>query len=210
MNCIVCDSNLISVFTVIDNKKYWSCRSCLAKFLDKDNRIDRDSEKDRYLQHDNRIKDIAYRGFLSRLATPLKKKLLKGYKGLDYGCGHGPALADILRSDGFDVDLYDPFFFPNKDVLYKKYDFITCTEVVEHFFNPLKEFTILNNLLNQGGWLGVMTSFLIKDELFESWYYRKDPTHVVFYAEKTFEVIAAQRKWSYEIQSKGIVLFCKN
>ena len=37
-------------------------------------------------------------------------------KVLDFGCGHGPALADILFNNGFHMDLYDPFFFPNKKV----------------------------------------------------------------------------------------------
>ena len=107
------------------------------------------------------------------------------------------------------MDLYDPFFFPNKDIFYKKYDFITCTEAVEHFFDPYKEFNVLDGLLVSGGWLGVMTCFLTDEELFGNWHYRRDPTHVVFYAEKTFEVIASQREWNCEIQSKDIVLLKK-
>jgi hypothetical protein len=35
------------------------------------------------------------------------------------------------------------------------------------------------------------------------------PTHVVFYAEKTFEVIAKQRDWECEIVTKDVVLFYK-
>ena len=91
----------------------------------------------------------------------------------------------------------------------KKYDFITCTEAAEHFFDPYKEFNVLDGLLVSGGWLGVMTCFLTDEELFENWHYRRDPTHVVFYAEKTFEVIASQREWSCEIKSKDIVLLKK-
>ena len=44
-------------------------------------------EKERYLEHDNRVDDEAYRSFLSRLASPLKEKLSIGAKGLDFGCG---------------------------------------------------------------------------------------------------------------------------
>ena len=36
--------------------------------------------------------------------------------GLDYGCGYAPALADIFKKDGFNIDVYDPFFFPNKNI----------------------------------------------------------------------------------------------
>ena len=52
----------------------------------------------------------------------------------------------MLRLEGFSVDLYDPFFFPNKDIFANKYNFITCTETAEHFFNPNKEFETLNPL----------------------------------------------------------------
>ena len=75
--------------------------------------------------------------------------------------------------------------------------------------------TLIRNLiqlivfLNQEAGLGVMTCFLTTDEAFESWYYRRDPTHVTFYCEKTFEVIASQRNWQYEFPSKDIVLLQK-
>ena len=58
------------------------------------------------------------------------------------------------------MDLYDPFFFPNEEIFSKTYDFITCTEAAEHFFNPNKEFDLLDKLLKKDGWLGVMTCFL--------------------------------------------------
>ena len=89
------------------------------------------------------------------------------------------------------MDIYDPFFFPNLDVFSKKYEFITCTETAEHFYDPHKEFINIDDMLLNNGWVGLMT------------------THVVFYSEKTFEVIADQRNWSYEIISKNVVLFNK-
>ena len=210
MNCIVCKSNLIDVFKIIEEKKYWNCLSCSAKFLDKLHYLDPFSEKNRYLEHNNSIKDESYRNFLSKLSIPLENKLKKDDIGLEFGCGHGPALADMLFAKGYKVDLYDPFFFPNSEVLKNKYNFITCTETVEHFFDPHKEFNLLDKLLTHKAWLGIMTCFLTEEHKFENWYYRKDPTHVVFYAEKTFKVIAEQRNWSCEIPNKDIVLFYKN
>ena len=209
-NCIVCDSNLVKSFNTSDDLMYWLCNFCETIFLHKEHRIDKSAEKKRYLEHENSIDDKNYRTFLSKLANPLKNKISTPSKGLDFGCGHGPALADIFRKDNYSMDLYDPFFFPNKEVFFKKYDFITCTETVEHFFNPKKEFDLINTLLKKGGWLGVMTSFLTTNDAFDSWYYRRDPTHVVFYAEKTFKVIAQQRDWDFEIIAKDIVLFNKN
>ena len=210
MNCVVCASKSVDLFKIIDKKKYWKCNFCLAKFLDKNHHLDFKYEKERYSQHNNRVDDTAYRSFLSKLSIPLIKKLSRGNKGLDFGCGHGPALADMIKSDGFEIDLYDPFFFPNENIFTKEYDFITCTETAEHFFHPHKEFMFLDKLLRKKGWLGIMTCFLREDELFENWYYRRDPTHVVFYAERTFEIIAEQRNWSCEIPNKDIALFCKN
>ena len=209
MNCIVCNNQSSEIFQTSDTKTYWKCGNCLAKFLDPSLYIEAGIEKERYLEHDNRIDDEAYRSFLSRLANPLQKKLSVDDAGLDFGCGHGPALADMLQAEGFKIDLYDPFFFPDKKVFTKKYNFITCTETAEHFHHPHQEFNALDKLLSPGGWLGVMTCFLTTDEAFESWYYRRDPTHVTFYCEKTFEVIASQRNWQYEFPSKDIVLLQK-
>ena len=210
MICNTCRSDAASSFKTLDNKTYWSCNVCGCKYLDKSFFIDPVEEKQRYLEHNNKIGDKQYRAFLSKLSEPLKEKLSLGSYGLDFGCGTGPALADMLTKDGFMVALYDPFFYPDKGVLSQQYDFITCTETAEHFYDPFKEFNTLNDLLKPGGWLGVMTSFLTSDEKFENWYYRRDPTHVTFYCEKTFQVIASQRNWKCEIKSKDIVLLQKN
>ena len=210
MTCIVCKSKSISSFITKDKKTYWQCSCCSVKFLDQAFFIDKDTEKGRYLEHQNEIGDPAYLKFLSKLSKPLKTKLKSDDCGLDFGCGHGPALAEMFKEDGYSIDLYDPFFYPNKEVFSNKYNFITCTETAEHFFNPNREFKTLDSILAPGGWLGVMTTFLTEDKSFENWYYRRDPTHVVFYAEKTFNVIAEQNNWQLEIPAKDIALFCKN
>jgi len=210
MPCIVCKSELVSSFITKDRKTYWQCSHCSVKFLDQAFFIDEDTEKGRYLEHHNEIGDPAYLKFLSKLSEPLMAKLKPDDRGLDFGCGHGPALAEMLKAKGYDIDLYDPFFYPNKEIFSKKYNFITCTETAEHFFNPNKEFKTLDSLLLPDAWLGVMTTFLTEDKLFENWYYRRDPTHVVFYSQKTFEVIAEQNNWQLEIPAKDIALFCKN
>ena len=210
MICNLCRSDAASCFDTIDNKTYWSCDICGCKYLDKSHFVDAQEEEKRYLEHNNDVNDAEYRAFLSKLSNPLKEKISLGAHGLDFGCGTGPALADILIKEGFKVSLYDPFFYPDEGVLSKQYDFITCTETAEHFHDPYKEFNTINNLLKPGGWLGVMTSLLTSDEEIKNWYYRRDPTHVTYYCEKTFQVIASQRNWKCEIQSKDIVLLQKN
>ena len=209
MRCILCLDENVDLYIIIERKIYWKCNNCFAIFLDKKFYLDKESEKQHYLKHQNYIEDNNYQRFLSKLYTPLKYKLRKNDKGLDYGCGHGPALAYMLKTDGFEVDLYDPFFYPNKKIFKKKYDFITCTEVVEHFFNPYQEFKRLDDLLKINSWLGIMTSFYDKSIHFEDWYYRRDPSHVIFYTINTFHFLAESKGWNCEIASKNVVLLNK-
>ena len=100
-DCIVCSSNLVESFQTSDSLNYWHCNSCEARFLDKKHHIDKDSEKKRYLEHENIIEDQGYRNFLSKLSSPLMDKINPNAKGLDFGCGHGPALADIFTKNKY-------------------------------------------------------------------------------------------------------------
>ena len=54
-----------------------------------------------------------------------------------------------------------------------------------------------------------MTNFHDDSITFEDWYYRKDPTHVVFYSLETVSTIASMMAWSCEIPSQNVVLFQK-
>lgn len=207
--CKVCKNSNLKIFLKSGKLIYWECKVCGSKFLDPKNYISNSDEKKHYLKHDNSITDQNYKNFLLKLFEPFKDKISTSDIGLDYGCGFAPALANIFKSYDFKVELYDPFFFPNKDVLLKKYKFITCSEVVEHFFNPYDEFDKIDNLLDNNSWFGVMTTFLPKDDLFENWYYRRDPTHVVFYKKQTFQLIGFQRNWQVFFPSENIVLFHK-
>lgn len=188
---------------------YHRCTACLATWLDPVHHPARDAEHAHYLHHENHVDDPGYRRFLSRLADPLLERLAPAQTGLDYGCGPGPALAAMLAEAGHRMALWDPFFAPDPAPLAHRYDFITCTEVAEHFHAPAAEFDTLDAMLKPGGWLGVMTCFQTDDARFEHWHYRKDPTHVVFYKAETFHVIARQRGWSCEIPAKDVVLLRK-
>ena len=188
---------------------YWRCGVCEARFLDARHHLSLAGELAHYRNHENAVDDPGYRRFLARLATPLIERIAPGSRGLDYGCGPGPALAAMLREAGHAVALYDPFFHPDPAPLAAHYDFITCTEVAEHFRNPADEFDRFGRMLEPGGWLAVMTCFQTDDERFAAWHYRRDPTHVVFYREETFRVIASQRGWSCEIPAKDVALLRK-
>jgi hypothetical protein len=133
-------------------------------------------------------------------------RLPAGSSGLDYGCGPGPALAAMLREAGHEVAFFDPFFRPDRAVLERQYDFVTCTETAEHFHRPADEFDRLMTLVRPGGWLAVMTCFQTNDAPFATWHYRKDPTHVVFYREETLRILAARRGWTCGVPVKDVAL----
>jgi cyclopropane fatty-acyl-phospholipid synthase-like methyltransferase len=110
----------------------------------------------------------------------------------------------MLREVGHTVRLYDPLFFPDAAPLAARHDFITCTEVAEHFHRPGKEFERLAAMLRPGGWLAVMTCFQTDDARFEQWHYRKDPTHVVFYRDPSLHRGAAWLEMRDSGQERGL------
>lgn len=207
--CPVCLATTVEPFQVVAGRGYGRCRTCLAIFLDPVHWPDRATEKREYDLHDNRPDDPAYCAFLEQLARPLRSKLAPGATGLDYGCGPGPALARLFTEAGYSMRLYDPFFVPDTTALTHTYDFITCTEVAEHFHRPAAEFNTLNRLLRPDGWLGIMTRFPPPDTQFANWSYRRDSTHVVFYAPGTFRWLAAHFAWHCEIPAPNVVLLHK-
>lgn len=207
--CPVCLEQGSRCFALTGSRTYWRCRCCEATFLDPADLPDRSVEEAEYRLHVNDVDDPGYRRFLARLAEPLLAVLLPGSEGLDFGCGPGPALAAMLREAGHSVALYDPLFFDDPPSLERRYDFVCCSEVVEHFHRPATAFAQLDGLLRPGAWLGVMTRFLGDGVDFERWHYRRDPTHVVFYREQTFRVLAQRRGWACAFPSPDVALMRK-
>ena len=207
--CPVCRAPSSTAFAECDDRAYWRCQRCLATFLDPAQLPSPAEERAHYLTHENDPADPHYRAFLARLGDPLISVLAPPMSGLDYGCGPGPALAHMLREAGHDMAVYDPFFAADEAALSRTYDFITCTEVAEHFHDPHAEFTRLDAMLRPGGWLAVMTLFQTDDTRFAGWHYRKDPTHVVFYRRQTMRQIAADFGWNHDFPAENVVVFHK-
>ena len=207
--CSVCGSNEMRPFMHVAAKYYWTCNVCEARILSCQHWLPEEEELKYYQTHHNISSDPAYQRFVSQLALPISEKLIPNSCGLDFGCGPDSALSAILKQRGHDMTLYDPFFFPAKKSLNKTYDFIVCSEAAEHFYSPAKEFRKFHYLLKDNGWLGVMTNFQTENARFKNWHYRRDPTHVVFYRKKTFEVIGRQFKWTAYFPSPNVVLFQK-
>ena len=209
MDCPLCAEAATQPFQHVAGRDYHRCPSCQATFLDPAQRPERQREHDHYRGHHNCPDDPTYRAFLRRLAEPLLARLAAASSGLDYGCGPGPALARMLEEAGHSVALYDPLFAADTAALQRQYDFVACSEVVEHFHQPATEFARLDGLLRPGGLLAVMTSFQSDDAHFAGWHYRRDPTHVIFYREATFHHLAARFGWRCEIPARNVALLYK-
>jgi SAM-dependent methyltransferase len=207
--CIVCKEAPAGFFVTVEGLDYHRCETCQATFLNPAHRLSAEETYARYSRHQNHPEDPRYRQFLSKLAGPVLKRLPPGSKGLDYGCGPGPALACMLREAGHRMRLFDLYFFPDRRPLEALYDFITCTETVEHFHRPAEEFARFDQMLRPGGWLAIMTTFQTDDDRFASWHYRRDPTHVVFYRSATLRYIARQFGWRFEIPVSDVALMQK-
>lgn len=188
---------------------YRHCPVCELIFQLPEQLPDRATEWAEYRLHNNQPADPGYRRFLTQLLTPLMAHLPDRSRGLDFGCGPGPALAAMLRENGFSMALYDPLFHPDPGVLEDTYDFVTATEVVEHLHRPGQVFPALVKLIRPGGWLGLMTELRQDIGRFPNWWYHRDPTHVAFYAPGTMKWIG--RAYGLEIQEIGkrVVLFRK-
>ena len=209
MKCPLCKSSNTHFFVKNTDRVYQKCSDCDLIFAPSCYFLNEIEEKIRYNLHENFIENIGYRNFLSQVISPIKQRLSKGTLGLDYGSGPSPVLATLLEIEGYKMDFYDPYYANNQSVFNKKYDFISLTEVAEHFYYPAIEFEKILQLLEPNGYLVVMTSRTDAITDFKNWYYQKDPTHVSFYSNKSFEFIASKYKLSISIIDAKIVILNK-
>ncbi len=205
--CLLCLSAKNNFFFEDKFRAYRCCNVCSIIFVPKAFHVSKKSEKARYEEHNNDPDDIRYRDFLERIAVPIRERFEIGAKGLDFGCGPTPLLAEIFTEDGFEMSVYDPFYAENKSVLDEKYDFIVSTEVVEHLNNPMREFKRLFAMLKQNGVLAIMTRLYDDSIDFKTWHYKNDRTHICFYSIETFNWLADQIGVSYAQVEKDIFVF---
>jgi len=166
-------------------RTYYQCKKCDSIFLDENCRLSPEAEKKRYLEHNNDVKDARYQNFVKPITSAILSDFKSDHVGLDYGAGTGPVITKILADYSYNIKTYDPYFHNYPDYLKKKYDYIACCEVIEHFYHTYNEFKKLTNMLKENGALYCQTN-IYKDNInFNDWYYKNDPTHVFFYTEKS-------------------------
>ncbi|MDA0657297.1 MAG: class I SAM-dependent methyltransferase [Planctomycetota bacterium] len=191
------------------SRNYFRCGRCRLVFVDPSDWISREQERLRYDCHQNDPADVRYRCFLDRLFRPMRERLSAHSFGLDFGSGPGPTLSKMFSEIGHEMRIYDPFYAPDESVLCEQYDFITASEVVEHLHCPGAELVKLWSLLHVGGWLGIMTKRVCDTLLFETWHYKRDPTHVSFFALESFDWLAQHLHAKSFVVSDDVILFRK-
>ena len=190
-SCKICSNTTEELYDQQLKVTYDVCHKC--GFISKQDSfvLSQEEELVRYKNHKNDNEDnTGYINMFKNLID-LHVKPLKTVKSiLDFGSGPYPMLQKLLKREGYDVAIYDPFFNKELDYQNNKYDLITTTEAIEHFKNPIKEIEHLLSLLNDNGYLLIMTNFRTMDlDSFSKWWYRRDPTHISFFNEDTFKYL---------------------
>ncbi|MFM4739460.1 class I SAM-dependent methyltransferase [Aeromonas veronii] len=208
VSCPLCASHR-SYPLPVAGKRYHRCLACELVWLDQADHLDETAEKAVYDGHDNRVDDLHYRTFLMRAFGEVLARVPLPASGLDFGCGPGPALVAMGREVGYDMVGYDKFYADFPELLTRQYDFITSTEVIEHIAEPRTVLAQLWDCLKPGGVLVLQTQRVLSDERFKNWRYRHDPTHIVFFAEASFQVLAARWQAELSFPHADVAVFTK-
>ena len=185
--CPLCGLEQIYPYVRDSKRDYLQCGGCDLVFVPQKFHLSSQQEQTEYDLHQNNPEDQGYRNFLHRLWQPMVTQLKPCSRGLDFGSGPGPTLSLMFEEVGHEVDLYDIFYAPDKDVFAKQYDFISASEVVEHLLQPGIELKRLWDCLKQGGLLGVMTKRVENKDSFKKWHYKNDRTHICFFSDTTVD-----------------------
>ncbi|MDD3276325.1 MAG: methyltransferase domain-containing protein [Kiritimatiellales bacterium] len=207
MTCPLCGSVATELFYRNSRREFFQCLECDLVFVPPEFHLSLKAEKERYDFHSHSLMDSGYRNFLNRLFQPLEKVLPPGAHGLDFGCGREPTLSVLFEEAGFTCDNYDLHYFNDPSALEIQYDFLTCSETMEHFQNPHEEFGRFLRLVKPGGWIGIMTQLRDETPPFEKWFYKDDATHLCFFSRKSFQWLEKQYGLKLEFHLDGVVLF---
>lgn len=185
--CKLCGKTAVSLMKP-EFPVYYHCNQCDLIFIDEAFHVNADDELKRYKQHNNSGENKGYVNYLRDFLKAAEIDSIDNVKSaLDFGCGPEPVLKTLLLETGIDnVDVYDPYFFPDRIFKGKKYGLITCTEVLEHLKDPFAAISLLHSLLSEKGILAIKTLFHTTSNHFDKWWYRNDTTHICFYSAKTF------------------------
>ncbi len=175
--------------------QYMYCNKCDLIYITSPGILSPEEERARYLTHENTLDNRGYVDLLTRFLDKAVSPFASGGRALEFGCGPGPVLGELLRRRGFEVDLYDPYFSPGLQRPKRGYDLLTSTEVVEHVVDAAGLWDTFDSLVREEGYLALTTRFHPGPRDFGDWWYHRDPTHVRFYSRDTLKWIAENHPW---------------
>lgn len=185
--CPLCGAHS-ELFYTHRKKSFFQCSRCDGIFLDPAMRLSETEEKTAIC--------ITKTTPTTRVIAPTLLRLRTSSSEITCLRLHASILAadqiQLWRKCFRNMDLnrfYMIRFFPEAHLLQQTYDVIACSEVMEHFYNPLNEFVLLRRMLNPGGKLCCMTRLVLPETDFAGWFYKNDATHVFFYAPATLDYI---------------------
>lgn len=190
--CKICNNETTIIYDEKFDNTYYRCPHCEYIFIEDDNIITLEEEREEYDRHENSIENEGYvnmfKGFLDSGLVPFVKG---GAYGLDFGSGPEPVLTQVIDRDyNYTMDHYDLHYQPEKVYEGKVYDFVVSTEVFEHLAEAKEILSMLLSHVKNGGVITIMTLFHEKDDdKFLKWWYRRDITHIGFFTPKTFEIL---------------------
>ena len=193
MKCLICSSLCNSFEDMRWGVLYYECDSCHLIMKSPKHLSNFKEQKKRYDLHQNSSDSSGYRAYFERFidfVLPLEPKPLRG---LDFGCGATSLLADILAEHDIGTDFYDPIYHSDRVYESRVYDLIVSVEVFEHLHDPKTTFGMLVEHLAVDGYIAIQTALRPDSkEEFLNWYYRLDPTHVLFFSINSLEVLASE------------------
>ena len=179
-------------------RPFFHCAVCDLLYVPKTFHVSLNEEKQKYGMHNNDSTDSRYIQFLGQMIHQVCTLAGNHQRVLDFGSGPQPVLAGLLGEKGYQVDLFDPFFSPDKAGLQPYYATVTCCEVIEHFNDPQRSWQELIDRMAPQGKLFVMTHRRDEVEDLAQWYYIRDITHVAFYSKPCLQWIGDN--WNLEVR----------
>jgi len=208
MRCLICQADTIDFLDSKMKTETYRCGHCGVIFKDPQTYQSLDLQKQRYDLHENHAEDAGYRSYFQQFLDFVLPQAGSCTTALDFGCGSSTLLAEMLTEKGIKATAYDPIYHPEVSYQERTYDLITSVEVFEHLHDPLAVLKRLAGLLSRDGILALRTAFVPATiEEYLDWYYRQDPTHVVFFSPETFKVMCGDAGMAYlGDNGKNIVL----
>lgn len=207
VQCRLCLADVRTPYFSGGKREFFQCQTCGLVQVNPTQIVSAEVEEARYRTHNNSLEDARYLTYLAPLVELVSKYTATEAVGLDFGCGAVTGLEFLLGQQGRKMDSYDLFFRPQQDMLKNRYDYLVCSETVEHFRTPRSEFELFAKLIKPGGKLFLQTSFFPGVDAFSNWHYQRDFTHISFYSEQTFQWVATEHRWQILFLRDPFVIF---